>query len=171
MSQLSLTAWATISMQDHLLTHLQQLHVNSWFSFKNNPNVLIARFSFRFLLLTTNQFIFFAKGPLFLSKYIKWILLHYQYFFLLSLGTTEGLRGYLKTEFMSIFKQQASSFSMNKISQNARQTKGILSFLLFPVLYKCPCKIMPSLLLQVSWDIFIEKIITDTIFSHQSLRP
>jgi len=72
---------------------------------------------------------------------------------------------------MLIFKWQASSFSTNKIIQKARETKGIVSFLLYSVLEKCPCKNVTTLLLHVSWDIFTEKIITDTVFSHQSLRP
>lgn len=71
---------------------------------------------------------------------------------------------------MSIFKQQASSFSTNKINQKARQTKGIVSFLLFPVLQKCPYKNMSPLLLEVSWDIFTEKLITDIFTSDRDLN-
>lgn len=74
-------------------TYIRQLHVNSSCSFKNNPCVQIAVFFSSLLSPCYNLTVhFFAKHPSFLSKYIKWILLYYQYFFLSILGTTEGLR-------------------------------------------------------------------------------
>lgn len=81
--------------------YIRQLHVNSSRCFKNNPCVQTASASFFSSLLSPCYYLtvhLFAKDLSFLSKYIKWFLLYYQYFFLSILGTTEGLTSYLKIQ-------------------------------------------------------------------------